>query len=128
METKLTSPVTYKYKIETEEKSWRSPDKIIKAENAGIKKAENEYSSDSMKVTVINDSDEPLGELKVVFVLLDAEGNLLDISYDTLYNAELGANSSITMYSSVNSRVKKYLEANGIEPASVEAYAWVEGE
>ena len=129
MEADLESDaqVTYKYKIETDEKSWRSPDKVVKAENAGIKKAENEYSSDSMKVTVINDSDEPLGELRVVFVLLDAEGNLLDINYDTLYNAELGANSSITMYSSVDSRVRKYLEANGIEPAAVEAYAWVEG-
>ena len=78
-----------------------------------------------MKATVVNDTGALLPGLNVIFILEDAEGNLLDVRSEMIYRHELGVDSSITMYTSVDSKVADYLSANGIEPAAVEAYAWV---
>ena len=85
----------------------------------------HDYESALMKATVVNDTGALLPGLNVIFILEDAEGNLLDVRSEMIYRHELGVDSSITMYTSVDSKVADYLSANGIEPAAVEAYAWV---
>ena len=89
-------------------------------------KGESEYDSDTMKVTVINDTDQPLPGIEVILVLEDAEGNLLCAGTESLYRYELGPNSTINLVTSVDSKVRDYCTENGIEPAAVEAFGWVE--
>ena len=85
----------------------------------------HDYEGAMMKATVINDTGALLPGLNVIYILEDAEGNPLDVRSEMIYRHELGVDSSITMYTSVDSKVADYLNANGIEPAAVEAYAWV---
>ncbi len=118
---------TYEAAIESSTESYRSTDKKVTAEDPVLKKAES-YEGDTMRVTVINDADAPLPHLNVVFVLEDADGNLLQLSTDSLYRHELGANSTITMVTTVDSKIAEYCEANGVEPTTVEAFAWVEND
>ena len=119
---------TFEANIETKTDSWRSTDVAVKAENPGFVKVEGEYNSDLMEVTVINEADVPVAGIQAVLVLIDADGDLLDIDTQDLYRNALGGNSSITLVSTVDDRVKKYYEANGFEPVAVEAYAWVEND
>ena len=101
-------------------------DYALTVENPTYIKGESEYDSDTMKVTVFNNTDQPLPGIEVVMVLEDAEGNLLFMSTESLYRYDLGPNSSITLVSSVDNKLREYLTENGIEPATVEAFAWVE--
>ena len=116
---------TYEAMIESSPEAYRSTDIAVKLENPVYRKAEG-YEGDTIRVTVINDSDNPLPNIKVVYVLEDADGNLLQLSTEALYRHELGANSTITMVTSVDSKVLEFCTANGIEPTTVEAYGWVE--
>ena len=119
---------TFEAKIETKTESYRSTDVALMATDPVFVKVEGEYNSDLMKVTVTNEADAPLAGIQAILVLVDADGNLLDVDTEDLYRNELGAHSSIILVSSVDDRVKKYYEANGIEPVAVEAYAWVEND
>ena len=85
-----------------------------------------EYNSTLLKVTVINESEEPLADISGICALEDAEGNIMTIQTFSLNYDELGPNSSITKVFYTNSDLMKYYEANGITPAQVEAYAYVE--
>lgn len=117
---------TYEANIETKTESYRSTDYAVKAADSVYVKVEGEYNSDLMKVTVTNETDASLAGIQAVLVLMDADGNLLDIDTQDLYRNELGAGSSITLVSSVDDRVRTWYNANGFEPAAVEAYAWAE--
>ena len=119
-------PVTWEAHIEAEKESYRDTDIIVKAENAEFRKKEGEYGDDYMAVTVTNETDQPLARIEAVLVLEDAEGGLLALNTESLYYNELGAGSTITLVSPVSSKVMEYCQANGIEPAAVEAFAWVE--
>ena len=119
---------TFQASVETKTESYRSTDFAVTASDPAFVKVEGEYNSDLMKVTVTNEADVPLGGIQAILVLVDADGNLLDVDTEDLYRNELGAHSSITLVSSVDDRVKKYYEANGLEPVAVEAYAWVEND
>lgn len=85
-----------------------------------------EFENGCMKVTVVNDTGAPLKRFSVICVLKDAEGNLLDIRSEEIFRHELGVNSTLTMYSSIERRVTDYFAANGIEPAAVEALGWTD--
>ena len=117
---------TYQANIETKTESYRSTDVAVKVTDPVFVKVEGEYNSDLMKATVTNEGDTPMAGIQMVLVLVDADGNLLDLDTQDLYRNELGAGSSITLVSTVDDRVKKFYEANGFEPVAVEAYAWVE--
>ena len=119
---------TFEANIETKTESYRSTDFAVTVTDPVFVKVEGEYNSDLMKVTVTNEADTPMGGIQAILVLVDADGNLLDVDTEDLYRNELGAHSSITLVSSVDDRVKKYYEANGLEPVAVEAYAWVEND
>lgn len=117
---------SYQANIETKTESYRSTDYAVKVTDTAFVKVEGEYNSDLMRATVINESENPVAGIQTVLVLVDADGNLLDIDTQDLYRNELGANSSITLVSTVDDRTKKFYEAKGFTPATVEAYAWVE--
>ena len=119
------SQYSYEAAIETKTESYHNSDRAVTVENPVLMKSEG-YEGDTMRVTVINDTDAPLAGLNVVFILEDADGNLLQLSTEALYRHELGANSTITMVTSVDSKVAEFCDANGIQPTTVEAFAWVE--
>ena len=119
---------TYQANIETKTESYRSTDHAVKVTDPVFVKVEGEYNSDLMKATVTNETEAPVAGIQAVLVLVDADGNLLDIETQDLYRNELGANSSITLVSSVEDRTKKFYEAQGLTPTTVEAYAWVEND
>ena len=106
--------------------SYYNTDRAVTVESTSFVKGQSEYDSDTMRVTIVNDSDEPLPGIEAVLVLEDAEGKPLCISTESLYRYELGPHSSITLVASVDNKIRDYLAENGIEPATVEAYAWVE--
>ena len=56
----------------------------------------------------------------------DAEGKVIWLREEALYNYELGPNSTIKLTGSIDSDALKYFEANGIVPTTVEAYAYVD--
>lgn len=117
--------VTYTTTFDVKAQSYSSTDRAVTVADPAYV-APQGYDGAYMKVTVINDSEESLPDINVVLVLEDAEGNLLALDTEGLYRHELGANSTFTFWGSVDSRVSEYCAANGIEPASVEAFAWVE--
>ena len=119
---------TYKANIETRTQSYRSTDVALKVADPVYVKAEDQYGSDLIKATVYNETDASMAGIEMVLVLVDADGNLLDIHTENLYRNELGAHSSFTVVTTVDSKVTEYCQANGLEPATVEAYAWVENE
>ena len=112
--------------VDTKFDSYYNTDFAVTVENPTYVKGSSEYDSDVMRVTVVNNSDEPLAGIEAVLVLEDAEGNLLCISTESLYRYELGPHSSITLVSSVDNKIRDYCAENGIEPTTVEAFAWVE--
>lgn len=119
---------TYQANIETKTESYRSTDVALKTSDPVYVKVEGEYNSDLIKATVINETDAPLAGIQMVMVLVDADGNLLDLETQDLYRNELGAGSSITLVSSVDDRIRAFYQTNGLEPVAVEAYAWVEND
>lgn len=127
MQADLEADGDYSYEatIESEAKSYYNTDKAVTVTDPAYV-APQDYDSGYMKVTVINDTDAPLPYIEAVFVLEDADGNLLQLSTEALYRHELGVNSSITLVTSVDSKVQDFCKANGIEPVAVEAFAWVE--
>ena len=119
-------PVTYEASIVAETESYQDTDTVLKAENPEYRKASGEYDSDYLAVTVTNETDQPLSRIKAVLVMEDAEGSLICLNTESLYDYELGAGSAITFVSSVSGKLMDYCKANNVEPAAVEAFAWVE--
>jgi hypothetical protein len=84
------------------------------------------YSSyDYMYATVANDTDEPIYNVTVVLVLLDADGNILYMYEGTMYNMAIMPGSSIQFKAYVEQAFIDWYEKKGLEPASVEAIAYV---
>lgn len=79
-----------------------------------------------MYATFTNPTDAPVYDLKVVAALLDAEGNILYMDSDSLYNKALHAGSSMTVRMDVSSSFIEYYEAKGFVPATVDAIAYAE--
>ena len=117
-----------KASVESNTRSYRSPDTPLRVADPVYVPAESEYDSPEMRVTVFNDSDTPIAGIEAVMVLMNSNGRPITISTEGLYRHELGAGSSITLVSTVDSRIRKFCEDNGVEIASVEAYAWVEND
>ena len=79
-----------------------------------------------MYATVTNNTDKPIYGIQVVLVLLDAEGNILDIEDESMYdNKALTPGSSMIVRKDIASAFMEYYQANGIVPASVDAIAYV---
>ena len=79
-----------------------------------------------MYATVTNNTDKPLYGIRVVLALLDAEGNILDIEDENMYDDKaLTPGSSMIVRKDISSTFMDYYKANGIVPASVDAIAYV---
>ena len=62
----------------------------------------------------------------MVLALLDAEGNILDIEDENMYDDKaLTPGSSMIVRKDISSTFMDYYKANGIVPASVDAIAYV---
>ncbi len=85
------------------------------------------YSTyDYMYATFTNDTDETVYGIYAVLALLDAEGNILYVTTDGFYNdIGLTPGSSVTLREYVDSDFVDYFEKNGLEPATVDAIAYV---
>lgn len=113
----------YEYALETKTESWRSTDTIIPVDSTEFVDG-GEYDS-KMRATITNNSDQPLANIQIVFVLEDAEGSMLYTRSDGMYAMEIGPGSTITFVPGIDSDVLKFCAENGITPAQVEAFAYV---
>lgn len=79
-----------------------------------------------MYATVTNNTEETVYNVQVAMALLDAEGNVLYVCEDSLYNVGIPAGGSVVFRQNIPSEFMKYFEANSITPASVDAIAYIE--
>lgn len=80
-----------------------------------------------MYAYVTNNTNEPLFGIKIVFALLDAEGNILFVASDDLYsNRALTPGSTMIFREDISSAFMDYFKAKGFEPLRVDAIAYVE--
>ena len=103
----LTIPCEAKYEVDDSNKYWT-----------------NYY----MYATYTNPTDKPLYNLEVVAALLDAEGNILYVEGNNMYNTALHPGSTVTVRMDISSGFIEYYEAKGFVPTSVDAIAYVEVE
>ena len=79
-----------------------------------------------MYATFTNDAKETVYGIDIIFALLDAEGNILYMDEDSLYNdVGVAPGSTITIRKDVSSSFIEYFEKNGLVPATVDAIAYV---
>ena len=80
-----------------------------------------------MYATVTNTTDDVLYGLSVVMALLDAEGNILYVESDDLYNDRgLMPGSTMVFRKDISSSFMEYFGLNNLTPVSVDAIAYVE--
>ncbi len=78
-------------------------------------------------VTITNNTEETVYDANVVAGVCDADGNLLYVGTDTLYNLGIPAGSTMEVRIDMdNDMVEKWL-ADGTEPAAAEAVCFVSG-
>ena len=87
---------------------------------------EDYYTSDYMYVTVTNDTEEPVYDVRVAVVLLDAEGNILYIGDESMYNKAIMPGSSVLIREEIPSYFSDCFEKNGYTPSAVDAIAYAE--
>lgn len=78
-----------------------------------------------MYATVTNDTEEPVYDMQIVFALLDAEGNILYIASNSIYNTAITPGSSVTFRAEIPYDFADAFEKNGYTPATVDAIAYV---
>lgn len=81
-----------------------------------------------MYATVTNNTEETVYDLNLVMALLDAEGKILYLNSNSLYETGLTPGSSLTFRINISSDFMDYYAANSLVPASVDAIAYVEVE
>jgi len=114
----------YKADIVAEPDSYASKDYAIAV--TGTEIATDRYGNPIMKVAVTNTSDEFVPGITTIIALEDAEGKVIWLREEALFNYELGPNSTIKLTGSIDSDALAYFEANGIVPTTVEAFAYAE--
>lgn len=79
-----------------------------------------------MYATVTNNTDQIVYGIQCVYVLTDANGEILYIDSDDLYDSTgLTPGSSIVMRNDVDSSFIDYMTANHLVPANLETIAYV---
>ena len=119
------TPENYECVLETSPKGYYSKDLSVEVAKAELfLDLESDYNSGNyIKITIVNDGEEPLADIQISTAIKDAEGTLLDVYQDSLYSVELIAHSSVTLKTYLNSATVDYCKENSITPAQVEAYA-----
>lgn len=87
----------------------------------------NKYSTyDCGFFTIVNDTDETIWNIQVVYALLDDEGNILFVENDYLdSNKGLNPGSSVAIRETINSKFVEYYDAHGIVPTTIDVIAYV---
>ena len=79
-----------------------------------------------MYATYTNNTDNPIYDITVVLVLLDADGNILYMEDDSLYyDRAVAPGSSMIIRKDIPDVYMNYFKEKGITPASVDAIAYV---
>ena len=78
-----------------------------------------------MYATVTNNTEEVIYKIETVLVLQDAEGKPLYMTSETMYDEGLVPGSSVVIRKSIDNDTLEYWQAKGVEPASVDAIAFV---
>ena len=116
----------YTAEITAETDSYASTDYAVAV--TGTEIGTDRYGNPTMKVAVTNSSDAFLPGINTIIALEDAEGKVIWLREESLFNYELGPNSTIKLTGSIDSDALEYFAANGIVPTTVEAYAYVEAD
>lgn len=126
MQADLAADGTYTFEaaVKAETKSYYGTDRMLPVSQPETET--DKYDNYFIKATVTNNTEAPLAGITVLYVLEDAEGNLLDLSTESLYRHLLGAGSEITMVTSMSSKVQEYLQSKEIGVASVEVFAYAD--
>ena len=83
------------------------------------------YTYNYMYATITNDTDEMVYQPRVVFALLDEDGNILYLVEDRLdSNEALLPGSSVLFRVAVDSDFVSYMEANNLVPASLDVIGY----
>lgn len=87
----------------------------------------NQYSTyDCGFFTIVNDTDDTIWNIRVVYALLDDNDNILYVGSDSIdSNKGLTSNSSITIRESIDNSFTSYFDAHGIVPSKIDVIAYV---
>ena len=90
----------------------------------------NKYStSDCGFFTVVNDTDETVWNIKIVYALLDDNDNILYVESDYMNrNKGLTPGSSIQFREDINSKFVEYYDTHDIIPTKIDVIAYVESD
>ena len=94
---------------------------------AEFKQGEGEWwKQECLSATVTNNTEETAFNIQVVFVILDAEGNILCIDNDSQFAAYgLTPGSSAVVRREISKDFLNYFAENGLTPASVDVIAYI---
>jgi len=115
---------SYKASFEAQVNDWARKDLAVSVTGTEIGK--DRYDRTVMRVTVANNQNANLVDLRTVAALEDADGNLIWVTQGYLNNAELLPGNSIVLLVNIDSDADTYFAENNITPAQVEAYAYEE--
>ena len=115
---------TYKASFEAQVNDWARKDLAVNVTGTEIGK--DRYDRTVMRVTVENNQEGNLIDLRTVAALEDVDGNLIWVTQGYLNNAELLPGNSIVLLVNIDSDADAYFAENNISPAKVEAYAYEE--
>ena len=115
---------TYKASFEAQVNDWARKDLAVNVTGTEISK--DRYDGTVMRVTVENNQEGNLIDLRTVAALEDVDGNLIWVTQGYLNNAELLPGNSIVLLVNIDSDADAYFAENNISPAKVEAYAYEE--
>lgn len=114
----------YHVTIKAEKETYSSKDFAVTVNSAEI--GTDRYGNPAMKAAITNTTEEFLPGINVIIAMEDAEGKVIWLREESLYNYELGPNSTIKLTGSIDSDALEYFTSAGIVPTTVEAYAYVE--
>ena len=87
---------------------------------------EGYWTHDYMTTTVTNDADQTVYDVIIVRALLDADGNILYVDSDSMYNYKgITPGSSIVLRRQMGSNFMTLFEEKGYAPQTVDAIAYV---
>lgn len=76
--------------------------------------------------TIVNDTDEIIWNIKIVYALLDDDDNILYVESDYIdSNKALAPGSSIIVRETINSKFVTYYDAHDIVPSKIDVIAYV---
>ena len=108
-------------KSDTDRSTLRLPVEVDYQENVG----DGYWTYDYMYATVTNNTDQPIYDITTVLVLLDADGNILYMTSDSMYSKAIMPGSSIVIREYVPDNYKDAYTKAGLTPAAVDAIAFI---